>query len=78
MPYKKLIDWIRKYLSLIGFIVACIGMFITVIYNIPQMEHISDLSKVLDDWPDDIFSAGCILVLLGMIIGKNNVNEKRD
>ena len=78
MPYKKLIDSIRKHLGLIGFIVACIGMFFTVIYNIPQMEHISDLFKVLDDWPDDIFSAGCILVLLGMIIGKNNVNEKRD
>ncbi|MDB4712644.1 hypothetical protein OAF43_00295 [bacterium] len=78
MPYKKLIDWIRKYLSLIGFIVAAVGMFITVIYNIPQMEHISDLFKVLHDWPDDIFFAGCILMLLGMIIGENNVNEKRD
>ena len=68
MPYKKLIDWIRKYLSLIGFIVACIGMFITVIYNIPQMEHIFDLLKVRHGWQGDIFDAGWILMFLGMII----------
>ena len=29
VPYEKLIDWIRKYLSLIGFIVAAIGVFFT-------------------------------------------------
>ena len=78
MPYKKLIDSIRKHLGLIGFIVACIGLFLSVIYNIPQMEHISDLFKVRHGWQGDIFDAGCIIVLLGMIIGKNNVNEKRD
>ena len=78
VPYEKLIDWIRTYLSLIGFIVAAIGIFFTVIYSIPQMEHIFDLFKVRHDWPDDIFLAGWILILLGMMIGKNNVNEKRD
>ncbi|MDB4805081.1 hypothetical protein OAH16_00595 [bacterium] len=78
MPYEKLIDWIRKYLSLIGFIVAAIGIFFTVIYSIPQMEHIFDLFKVRHGWQGDIIYAGGILMFLGMIIGKNNVNEKRD
>ena len=78
MPYKKLIDSIRKHLGLIGFIVACIGVFLSVIYNIPQMEHIFDLLKVRHGWQGDIFDAGWILMFLGMMIGKNNVNEKRD
>jgi uncharacterized membrane protein len=65
---KQLIDWIRKYLGLIGFILAVIGMFFTVIYSIPQIEHIFD----------PIFWVGIFLIVLGMIIGKNKVNEKRD
>jgi hypothetical protein len=81
VPYKKLIDWIRKYLGLIGFIVACIGMFFSVIYSIPQMEDIFNLYRFpfsINAWQADIFDAGAILVVLEMIIGKNNVNEKRD
>ena len=78
VPYKKLIDSIRKHLGLIGFIVACIGGFFTVIYNIPQMEHIFDLFKVSHGWQSDIVLAGFFIIWLGMIIGKNNVNEKRD
>ena len=65
---KKLIDWIRKYLGLIGFTLAVIGMFLTVIYSIPQIEHILD----------PIFWVGIFLIWLGMIIRKNKVNEKRD
>ena len=42
-----------------------IGMFFTVIYSIPQIEHILD----------PIFWVGIILIWLGMIIGKNKVNE---
>ena len=64
---KKLIDWIRKYLSLMGFILAVIGMFFKVIYSIPQIEHIFD----------PIFWVGIFLICLGMIIGKNKVNDKR-
>jgi len=84
VPYKKLIDSIRKHqptssaLGLIGFIVACIGLFFKVIYNIPQMEHIFDLFKVSHGWQSDIVLAGFFIIWLGMIIGKNNVNEKRD
>ena len=65
---KKLIEWVRKYLSLIGLTLAVIGMFFTVIYSIPQIEHILD----------PIFWIGIFLICLGMIIGKNKVNEKRD
>jgi hypothetical protein len=72
VPYKKLIDSIRKHLGLIGFIVACIGVFLSVIYNIPQMEHISDLFKVRHGWQGDIFDAGCILMFLGMMIVKRD------
>jgi uncharacterized membrane protein len=57
---KQLIDWIRKYLGLIGFILAVIGMFFTVIYSIPQIEHILD----------PIFWVGVFLMMAGMIIGK--------
>jgi len=78
VPYKKLIDSIRKHLGLIGFIVAAIGLFFTVIYNIPQMEHIFDLFKVSHGWQGDMVIAGFFITWLGMIIGKNNVNEKRD
>ena len=63
---------------MIGFIVAAIGLFFTVIYNIPQMEHIFDLFKVCHDWQGDIIYAGGILMFLGMIIEKDNVNKKRD
>jgi len=42
------------------------------------MEHIFDLLKVRHGWQGDIFDAGWILMFLGMMIGKNNVNEKRD
>ena len=72
MPYKKLIDSIRKHLGLIGFIVACIGVFLSVIYNIPQMEHIFDLLKVRHGWQGDIFDAGWILMFLGMMIVKRD------
>ena len=57
---KQLIDWIRKYVGLIGFILAVIGMFFTVIYSIPQIEHILD----------PIFWVGVFLMMAGMIIGK--------
>jgi type II secretory pathway component PulF len=70
VPYEKLIDWIREYLSLIGFILAAIGMFFTVIYSIPQIEHIFDLFKVRHPIFDPIFLAGGILWLLGMCIQK--------
>jgi len=53
---------------LIGFTLAVIGMFFTVIYSIPQIEHILD----------PIFWVGIFLIWLGMIIRKNKVNEKRD
>ena len=72
MPYEKLIDWIREYLCLIGFIVAAIGMFFYVIYSIPQIEHIFDLFKVRHGWQGDIFDAGCILMFLGMMIVKRD------
>ena len=42
------------------------------------MEHIFDLFKVSHGWQGDIVLAGFFIVWLGMIIGKNNVNEKRD
>ena len=70
MPYEKLIDWIREYLCLIGFIVAAIGMFFTVIYSIPQIEHIFDLFKVRHHIFDPIFLAGGILWFLGQMIQK--------
>ena len=57
---KQLIDWIRKYLGLIGFTLAVTGMFFTVIYSIPQIEHILD----------PIFWVGVFLMMAGMIIGK--------
>ena len=57
---KKLIDWIWKYIGWIGFTLAVIGMFFTVIYNIPQIEHILD----------PIFWVGVFLIWVGMIIGK--------
>ena len=57
---KQLIDWIRKYLGLIGLTLAVIGMFFTVIYSIPQIEHILD----------PIFWVGVFLMMAGMIIGK--------
>jgi|GEM_PF-2510833 uncharacterized membrane protein len=57
---KQSIDWIRKYLGLIGFTLAVIGMFFTVIYSIPQIEHILD----------PIFWVGVFLMMAGMIIGK--------
>ena len=37
---KKLIDWIRKYIGWIGFTLAVIGMFFTVIYNTPDKEEL--------------------------------------
>jgi hypothetical protein len=81
VPYKKLIDSIRKHLGLIGFIVACIGMFFSVIYSIPQIdpnqpphaEHIFNLYRFpfsINAWQADIFDAGGILWLLGMCIQK--------
>ena len=90
VPYKKLIDSIRKHLGLIGFIVVCIGMFFSVIYSIPQIqrdyagelgEHIFNVYRFpfsTNAWQGDIFDAGAILLVLGTIIGKNNVSEKRD
>jgi len=57
---KQLIDWIRKYLGLIGFTLAVIGMFFTWIYSIPQIEHILD----------PIFWVGVFLMMAGMIIEK--------
>ena len=42
------------------------------------MEHIFDLFKVSHGWQSDIVLAGFFIIWLGMIIGKNNVNEKRD
>jgi type II secretory pathway component PulF len=70
VPYEKLIDWIREYLCLIGFIVAAIGMFFYVIYSIPQIEHIFDLFKVRHPIFEPIIWVGVFLWFLGQMIQK--------